>query len=59
VLACPRCGDRFRLVALIETPSVIERILRRVGLPTDVPAARASRAPPAGAHGDRFDDDAA
>lgn len=59
VLACPRCGDRFRLVALIEQQSVIERILRHLGLPTDVPAARPSRAPPASVDHKRFDDDAA
>jgi hypothetical protein len=35
-------------VALIEARPVIERILRHLGLPTDVPAARPSRAPPAG-----------
>lgn len=59
VLACPRCGGRFRLVALIEAPPVIERILRHLGLPIDVPAARPSRASPAGAHYERFDDDVA
>jgi hypothetical protein len=46
VLACPRCGGRLRLVALIEEVGVIERILRHLGLPTDVPAARPARAPP-------------
>jgi hypothetical protein len=30
VLSCPRCGGRFRLVALIEEASVIERILRHL-----------------------------
>jgi hypothetical protein len=30
VLACPRCGDRLDLIALIENPSVIRRILSRV-----------------------------
>jgi hypothetical protein len=28
VLACPRCGGRLRLVALIDQASVIQRILR-------------------------------
>ena len=27
VLACPRCGGRLRLVALIEHASVVQRIL--------------------------------
>ena len=46
VLACPRCGGRLRLIALVEDPSVIQRILRHCGLPTDVPEARPARAPP-------------
>ena len=46
VLACPRCGGRFRLVALIEEAAVIERILRHLHLPTEVPAPRPGRAPP-------------
>jgi hypothetical protein len=46
VLACPRCGGRLRLVALIEEASVVQRILRHLGLPTDVPEARPARAPP-------------
>jgi hypothetical protein len=46
VLACPRCGGRLELIALIEDPSVIRRILRHLGLPTEVPAARPARPPP-------------
>ena len=46
VLACPRCGGRLRLIALIEEASVIQRILRHLGLPTDVPEPRPARAPP-------------
>src|SRR5450759_1902400 len=46
VLACPRCGGRFRLIALIEEAAVIERILRHLHLPTEVPAPRPGRAPP-------------
>ena len=46
VLACPRCGGRFRLIALIEEASVIKRILRHLHLPTEVPAPRPGRAPP-------------
>ena len=46
VLACPRCGGRLRLVALIDQASVIQRILRHFGLPTDVPEPRPARAPP-------------
>ncbi|MGH9158704.1 MAG: hypothetical protein ACRD2X_01795, partial [Vicinamibacteraceae bacterium] len=46
VLQCPRCGGRFRLLALIEDGAVARRILGHLGLPTEVPPARAPRAPP-------------
>jgi hypothetical protein len=46
VLACPRCRGRFRLIAVIEDARVIRRILNHLGLPTEVPAAQPSRAPP-------------
>ena len=46
VLACPRCGGRLRLVALIDQARVIERILRHLSLPTEIPEARPARAPP-------------
>ena len=35
VLACPGCGGRLRLIALIEQTRVIERILRHLGVPTE------------------------
>ena len=34
------------LIAVIEDPAVIERILRHLGLPTDIPEARPARPPP-------------
>jgi hypothetical protein len=34
VLACPRCGGRLRLIALIAQASVMDRILRHLGVPT-------------------------
>ena len=46
VLACPRCGGRLRLIALIEQASVIQRILRNLGLPTKIPAPLPARSPP-------------
>jgi hypothetical protein len=46
ILDCPRCGGRLRLIALIEEAAVIGRILRHLGLPTDLPVARSARAPP-------------
>ena len=46
VLGCPRCGGRLTLIALIENPAVIERVLRHLGLPHTIPEARPARAPP-------------
>jgi hypothetical protein len=46
VLACPRCGGRLRLIALIEEAAVIDRMLRHLGLPTETPAPRPARAAP-------------
>ena len=46
VLACPRCGGRLRVIALIEDAAVIGPILRHLGLPTAIPAPRPARAPP-------------
>src|SRR5262249_14426385 len=43
-LACARCGGRMRVVATIEDPVVIRKILSHLGLPT---AAAAPRPPPA------------
>ena len=45
VLTCPRCGGRLRLIALIEEAAVIGRILRHLGVPTEIPAPRPARAP--------------
>ena len=46
VLACSRCGGRLRLIAIIEQPVVIRRILAHVGLPTEIPEPRSARDPP-------------
>jgi hypothetical protein len=40
VLVCPRCGGRLRLVALVEQPAVVARILGHLGLPTAIPSPR-------------------
>jgi len=46
VLACPRCGGRMTVLATIEDPAVIHRILTHLGLSTEggeaLPGARAS-----------------
>ena len=58
VLMCPRCGGRLRLIALIEDASVVRRILRHLGMPTEIPAPRPARAPPLAARA-RWEDDPA
>jgi hypothetical protein len=46
-LACPRCGGRMVLLATIEDPRIVGRIVGHLGLPTDVPQPRPARSPPA------------
>jgi hypothetical protein len=46
VLACPRCGGRMRLLATIDNPTVVRRILTSLGLPTEVPEPVPARSPP-------------
>ena len=44
---CRRCGGRLRVIASIEEPAVIERILEHLGGETEsVDPAHPSRAPP-------------
>ena len=43
VLACPRCGQRMRVLATLEEPAVVHKILQHVGLPA---APVTPRAPP-------------
>jgi len=37
VLACPRCGARMRILAAINSPDAIQKILACLGLPTRAP----------------------
>ena len=46
VLTCTKCGGRLKLIALIDQPAVIEKILTHLGLPTEGPRPRPARAPP-------------
>ena len=46
VLTCPDCGGARRLLAFILKPSAIERILRHLGLPTELPMVCPARASP-------------
>ena len=40
VFACPRCGGRMRVIATIEDPVVIRKILTHLVLPTEPPTPR-------------------
>jgi len=46
VLACPRCGERMILLATIEDPAVIRRILAHLGLSLDTGDPLPERGPP-------------
>ncbi len=48
VLTCPRCGGTRRLLAAIQDPDSIERVLQAMGLSFDVPELAPARAPPGG-----------
>jgi hypothetical protein len=52
VLACPRCAGRLRLIALIQQPAIIQRILRHLELPAEVPVMKPARDPPLWGEGD-------
>jgi hypothetical protein len=56
VLACPRCGGRMRLIATIEDPRVIRRILAHLELPPEGPTACPARPPPPDRSADLFSD---
>ena len=44
--ACQRCGGSLRLVACIDDPDAIAKILTHLGLPTDAPKLAPARSPP-------------
>ena len=46
VEACPGCGGRMKLVALVRDPDGVRRFLGHLGLPTEPPPLGAARGPP-------------
>jgi hypothetical protein len=46
VLACPRCGGWMVVLATIDDPAVIHRILTHLGLSTEPGEPTPGRAPP-------------
>jgi len=56
-LACPRCGHRMQLLAVLEDPRVAEKILTHLGLPIRAPPAPPPFAPIPSLFDDRGDRD--
>jgi hypothetical protein len=46
MLVCPRCEGKMRLVAMVDSPKVIKKILLHLGLETEPPQLTPARAPP-------------
>jgi len=48
VLSCPRCGGRMKVIATISEPFTVRKILRSMGLSTEIPPRAPPRASPPG-----------
>ncbi len=46
VLASKKCSGRMEIIALIDQPPLIKKILDHLGLPTEIPQTRPARPPP-------------
>ena len=46
VETCPACGDKMKIIAAIEDPPVIRKILEHLGLPSKPPMPWPARGPP-------------
>jgi hypothetical protein len=46
ILACAGCGGRLRLLATIEDPAVVRKILSHLGVPSECPQPLPARSPP-------------
>jgi len=54
VSICPRCTKKMRIIAAIEDPNVIKKILDHLGLPSAPPRLHPARGPPIQDDGDPF-----
>jgi hypothetical protein len=45
-IVTPGCGGRLRLLATIEEPQVVRKILSHLGIPTECPEPLPARSPP-------------
>lgn len=50
-LLCPRCGEPMRVIAFVQDPEVVEKILTHIGEPVSPPAILPARSPPQGEFG--------
>ena len=53
-IVCQKCHSQFRLISLVKTETVAQKILKAMGLPTEIPVlhpARHPRPPPGDAGG--------
>ena len=46
VLSCPKCHGRMEMIAMIEEPEAIRKILTAMGLPAEPPVPDPPRPPP-------------
>jgi hypothetical protein len=46
VTVCEKCQGHLKVIALIDQPAVIKRILSHLGLPAEVPKPKPARPPP-------------
>jgi len=53
-LVCPQCGGAMKVIALIDRPAVIQRILEHLGLSTAAPSLRTPPDPPDGLAADQL-----
>jgi hypothetical protein len=51
---CPKCQGKIRIIAAIEDPKVIKKILDHMGLPSMSPSLYPARGPPSSDQGDIF-----
>ena len=49
---CPKCAGKMKVIAAIEDPKVIKKILKHLGLPTEPPPLHPARGPPLTESGD-------
>ena len=54
ISVCSRCKGKVRVIAAIEDPKIIKKILEHMGLPSTPPRLEMARGPPVSDQGDMF-----